>query len=153
MNYNNILILILFLSSTATIITNGVLMINERDNLNFSNLTPDNKGYVFCLIYNEIYLFIILIYNIIYYFYYCLFSCFINGELQFNYNCWKALFFISGIISHIYLLVYLIIQKNKIDDNINNINIIFTVNFLFTIVITIIFNILKKRNNNYLNLV
>ena len=148
MNYNNILISILFLFTTSTVITNGVLMLNEKDKLNFDKLSSFEKGYVFCLIYSEIYLALILVYNIIYYLYYFIFSCYSEGELKFNYSCWKALFLFSGIATHIFLFFILVTQTSVIDSNIHTINIIFNTNLIITVVVTIIFKFLKLKNNN-----
>jgi len=155
MNYNNILISIIFLLSCSTVIANGILMVSEKNNLDFNNLSSIDKGYIFCLIYSELYLGIILIYNIIYYLYYYIFSCYSNGSLKFQYNCWKALFLFSGIITHIYLFYILITNTTYIDTNIHTINIVFNVNFLITLFLTIIFKYFKCKNNkveNYENL-
>ena len=155
MNYNNILISIIFFFTTSTVITNGVLMINEKDKLNFENLSSDNKGYVFALIYTEIFLCLSLIYNFIYYLYNCIFSCYSDNELKFNYSCWKALFLFSGIGIHIYLFFVLITQYTYIDIYVNTINVIFNINFFIIIFLTLIFKFLKCKNNkvsNYENL-
>ena len=148
MNYNNILLSLLFLFSTSTVITNGVLMLNEKDKLDFGKLSSFERGYVFCLIYSEIYIALILIYNIIYYLYYFIFSCYYDGELKFNYSCWKAIFLFSGIATHLFLFFVLATQTFVIDSNIHTINIIFNTNFIITVVITIIFKFLKLKNNN-----
>ena len=100
-------------------------MINEKDKLNFENLSSDNKGYVFALIYTEIFICLTLIYNFIYYLYNCIFSCYSDNELKFNYSCWKALFLFSGIGIHIYLFFVLSTQYTYIDDYVNTINVIF----------------------------
>lgn len=155
MNYNNILISIIFFLSTSTVITNGILMINEKNKLNFTNLSSDNKGYVFALIYTEIFLCLVLIYNFIYYLYNCIFSCYSDNELKFNYSCWKALFLFSGIGIHIYLFFVLITRYAYLDIYVNTINVIFNVNFFITIFLTLIFKFLKYKNNkvsNYENL-
>lgn len=155
MNYNNILISIIFFFTISTVITNGVLMINEKDKLNFSNLSSDNKGYVFALIYTEIFLCLILIYNLIYCIYNCILSCCSDNELQFNYSCWKALFLFSGIGIHVYLFFILTTQFTYIDNYVNTINIIFNVNFFIIIIVTLIFKFLKYKYdkiNNYENL-
>ena len=123
-------------------------MINEKDKLNFYHLSSNNKGYVFCLIYVEVFLSLILIYNLIYYIYNCIFSCYSDNELRFNYNCWKALFLFSGIGIHIYLFYILITRDAYIDDNVNTINVLFNVNFFITIIITLIFKIIKCNKNN-----
>ena len=146
MNYNNILISILFLISSSTVITNGILMINEKNNIHFYNLNNIEKSTVCCLIYNEISISIILIYNIIYYLYYFIFSCFSDNEIQFNYSCSKALFIISCLGTHIFLFFVLVTHKNIINDNIYYINIIFNVNFILTIIFTIIFKLIKVKN-------
>ena len=151
MNYNNILISIIFFFSTSTVITNGILMINEKDKLNFENLSSDNKGYVFALIYTEIFICLTLIYNFIYYLYNCIFSCYSDNELKFNYSCWKALFLFSGIGIHIYLFFVLSTQYTYIDDYVNTINVIFNINFFTTIFLTIIFKFLKCKNNKVNN--
>tara|TARA_B100001121_G_scaffold310515_1_gene342041 strand:+ start:10417 stop:10887 length:471 start_codon:yes stop_codon:yes gene_type:complete len=155
MNYNNILISIIFFLSTSTVITNGILMINEKNKLNFSNLSSDNKGYVFALIYTEIFLCLVLIYNFIYYLYNFIFSCYSDNELKFNYSCWKALFLFSGIGIHIYLFFVLITRYAYIDIYVNTINVIFNINFFIIIFLTLIFKFLKCKNNkvgNYENL-
>ena len=155
MNYNNILISIIFFLTTSTVITNGILMINEKNKLNFTNLSSDNKGYVFALIYTEIFLCLVLIYNFIYYLYNCIFSCYSDNELKFNYSCWKALFLFSGIGIHIYLFFVLITRYAYLDIYVNTINVIFNVNFFITIFLTLIFKFLKYKNNkvsNYENL-
>jgi hypothetical protein len=152
MNYNNILISIIFFFTSSTVLTNGILMIDEKDKLNFNNLSSSNKGYVFCLIYTEIYFILILIYNIIYCLYNCIFSCYSDGQLQIQYNCRTAIFIFSGISTQLYLFYILITEEPYIDIYINTINLIFIINFLITIFITCIFKFLKyKKNktNNY----
>jgi len=104
MNYNNIFISILFFFSGLTVLSNGILMINEKDKINFDNLSLTEKVYVGCLIYTEIYMFIILIYNLVYYIYKFIFSCFSDVDLTFSYSCYKALFIFSGLASHFYLI-------------------------------------------------
>jgi hypothetical protein len=151
MNYNNIFISIIFFFTTSTIVTNGVLMINEKNKLNFSNLSSDNKGYVFALIYTEIFLSLVLIYNFIYYLYNWIFSCYSDNELKINYSCWKALFLFSGIGVYIYLFFVLTTQYTYIDNYVNSINVIFNVNFFTTIFFTIIFKFLKCKNNKVNN--
>jgi hypothetical protein len=154
MNFNNILIFILFLFSSSTIFINGILMIDQKKEINFNyfnDLNNYQKRYVICIIYNEIYLLLILIYNLIYYLYYCIFSCYSDGKLTFNYNCWKSLFLFSGLFTHIYSTYILTNDKYYINETINKINIIFVTNFLSTIFFTIIFNCLKckfKKNIN-----
>ena len=152
MNNNNILISILFLLSSSTVITNGILMINEKNNIHFHNLNNIEKSTICCFIYNEIFICIILIYNIIYYLYYFIFSCFSDKEIQFNYSCSKALFIISGLATNIFLFLVLVTHKNIINNNIYHINIIFNVNFILTIIITIIFKLIKNKKIKYNNL-
>tara|TARA_A100001015_G_C14995824_1_gene716154 strand:+ start:908 stop:1624 length:717 start_codon:yes stop_codon:yes gene_type:complete len=154
-NNNNFLISIIFFLTTSTVISNGILMINEKDNLNFNNLSSNEQGFVVCLIYSEIYLILILIYNIIYYLYYCIFSCYSDGQLRFNYNCWTALFLLSGISIHIYLFYILVTHNIYINENVNTINIIFNVNFILIFFITCLFKFLKCKSNkidNYENI-
>lgn len=147
MNYNNILISILFFFTISTILTNGILMIHEKDKLEFNQLKSLEKGYVFSLVYTEIYLALLVVYNLIYYLYYCIFSCYSEGELTFNYNCYKALFLFSGIATQLFLFYILCFHPNMIDENVNNINIIFNTNFIITIITTIIFKCFKINNN------
>ena len=151
MNYNNILISIMFFLTSSTVITNGILMIKEKDTLNFNNLSTDNKGYVVCLVYMEFYLLFILIYSLIFYFYKCICSCYSESEIKINYNCWKALYLLSGIGINIYLFIILITKNSYIDDNVNTINVLFNVNFFIIIFITILFYFLKKGNNKVSN--
>ena len=54
----------------------------------------------------------------------------------------------SGVASHIILIYFLIKNKNYIDDSIQNINIIFTANFLVSIFVIIVVNIYKKCKKN-----
>lgn len=151
MNYNYILFSILFLFTTSTIITNGLLLSGQKNELNYSNLTSNNKLFVFSLIYTEIYLSIILIYNIIFYLYYCIYSCYSDGTLNSQFNCWKALFLFSGIGTHIILFINLI-NKTYINDNINIINIIFNINFIIIITMTLLFKYLKCKKKNRINI-
>lgn len=152
MNYNNILISILFFISCSTIITNGILMINEKNNIHFNDLNNIEKSTICCLIYNEIFIIIILIYNIIYYLYNFIFSCFSDNEIQFNYSCGRALFIISGIATNIFLFLILITHKNIINNKIYHIIIIFNANFILTIFIIIIFKFIKNKKIKYNNL-
>lgn len=145
MNYNNILISILFFFSSLTVLSNGILMINEKDKLNFNNLSINEKVYVGCLVYTEIYIIIILIYNSIYYIYKFIFSCFSEGELTFSYSCYKSLFILSGLASQFYLIYVLITKDPFIDQNIYNINIIFVSNFLLIIFLATVFKCLKSK--------
>lgn len=153
MNFNNILISILFFLSSLTVITNGIFMLQEKKEINLDNLNNNQKGYIICLIYNEIFLLLILIYNFIYYLYYCIFLCYSDGKLTFNYNCWKAIFLFSGIGTHVYSIYILIENECYINETVNNINIIFVTNFLLTLFLTPLCNCLKyKFKKNYDNL-
>lgn len=149
MNYNNIFISIIFFFSGLSVLSNGILMINEKDKINFDNLSITEKVYVGCLVYTEIYMFIILIYNLVYYIYKFIFSCFSDADLTFSYNCYKALFIFSGLASHFYLIYVLIIKEPFIDQSIHDINIIFVSNFLLIIFLAIVFKFLKstKKEN------
>ena len=71
-------------------------------------------------------------------------------KLRFNYNCWKALYVLSGIGINIYLFIILV-TKIHILNNVNTINILFNVNFFMIIFITILFYFLKKGNNKVSN--
>jgi len=148
MNYNNILILLIFFTSTATVITNGVLMIKEKDVFTLHDSDSFKTSYIICLIYNEIYLFLCLLYNIIFYLYYCIFCCYNDNEIKITYNCWKAIFLFSGIATHIYSFFILVTQNSVINDNVHSINIVFNANFIFIILISCIFKVLKCNNTD-----
>ena len=57
-------------------------------------------------------------------------SCYSESEIKINYNCWKALYVLSGIGINIYLFIILVTRNSYIDDNVNTINILFNINFL-----------------------
>ena len=157
----NILQFLLLLTSSATLLTNGVLMIKEKHNLaennDFNNLNSYEKAYIVLLIYNECFIALILLYYILYYFYYCIYKTFNDRELSSQYSIFKTLFIMTGIASNIYTLHVLIFNKNYIDENVNTINMIFAINFLFDVFLVVSFGIYRiccknKKKINYTEL-
>ena len=148
---NNILIYIIFFLSFLTISSNGILMINEKDKITFNNLSSIDQLYIFCIVYTEIYLIIMFIYNILYYIHYFFVLLFSNTTLTVNFNCYKTIFLLSGIGSHSYLFFILVTDVSEVNENIKTINIIFSTNFILTILISLIscyFNNCSSDDNN-----
>jgi hypothetical protein len=147
MSPNNIIKFLLFLLSTTTFLVNGMFMIKEKDVLNFKNLNKEQDIYVALLIFTEIYIGIILIYNLLYYIYEHFYSCCNDNKLTSSFSLLKTIFLLSGIASHIVIIYYLIKNKNYIDENINNINIIYTSNICACFFIILIINLYKNCVN------
>lgn len=153
MNLNYLLIFLTLLSSTATFLINGYFMIKEKDDIKYTSLDNPGKIYISLLLYNEFYIGVLLIYFYMLILMKFIFSCYSNGSININYSLYKALFFFSGIASHVYTFMILITTtKDYINHNIFKISIVFTINAWFIIFITILFNICKKYSNNYDNL-
>lgn len=138
----------LFISSTLTFLANGILMIKEKDVLNFQKLNKNEDIYVGLLIYTEIYLGIILLYNLLFYIYEQFYNCCNDNKISTSFSFLKTLYILSGLFSHLILVYYLIKHKNYIDENINKINTIFTSNIAFCFFIVCVVNIYKKCSKN-----
>jgi hypothetical protein len=154
MSPNKLLQIVLFITSISTIVTNGILMIKEKDTLDFKTLTDKQDYYVGSLIYNEFFMILLLTYIFLFYIYETIVGCCSDKSTVSTFSIFKILFIISGIVSHVSIMFYLFIHSNYIDENITNISIIFTTNFLFSIVFTLGVNIYKcyhKKDYDELN--
>ena len=154
MNLNYLLIFLTLLSSTSTFLTNGYFMIKESDNIKFTSLDNPDRIYISLLLYNEFYIGVLLIYIYMLILMKFLFSCYSDGNINIDYSLLKAIFFFSGIASHVYTFIILIsYSKYYINYSIFKISLVFTINFLFVIFITILINIFKRlKSSNYYNL-
>lgn len=148
MTPNDFIKIFIFFASLGTVISNGVLMYQEKDQLNFNKLSRNQDFYVGILIYTEIFIGLIVLYNILYYVYNLLHKCCNDNDLSSSFSLLKTIYIMSGVASHIILIYFLIKNKNYIDDSIQNINIIFTANFLISIFTIIVVNIYKKCKND-----
>lgn len=148
MTPNNLIKYILFFSCLGTFLTNGILMIKEKNLLNFSELNKNQDFYVGILIYTEIFLGLITFYNILFYIYKYFYKCCNDNEITSSFSLFKMIFLLSGIVSHITLFYYLIKHKYYIDENIQHINIIFCSNFIFNFFIILFINIYKNCKKN-----
>jgi hypothetical protein len=142
--------LFVFIASTVTVFINGYLMLLEKDKLDFKELTKKEKTYTISLVYNEIYLGIFVIYTFIYFLYHSIMFCYTNKKIELTFSFWKAIYLFSGIISHIYSAYVLFFHPGYIDENIQTININFTVNMfvsLFGVFVTNLINSYKRKDH------
>lgn len=150
MSPNTLIKILLFLSSSITFIVNGILMIKEKNNLNFQSLNKNQDIYLGIIIYTELYLGFILLYNFLFYMYKNFYSCCNDDNITPTFGCFKTLLILSGIGTHIGILYYLINNNIYITEHVNRISIIFISNMCFCIFIILIINIYKKccKKNN-----
>lgn len=154
MNKYLYLISLIYLSSITTISINGYLMIKEKDTLNFLKLSKHQQMYTICLIYNELFIASLIIYNTLFYIYNCIVSCYSDNKSIISFNLWHILYIFTGFFTHFYCIFNLLIHNNYIDNNIQNINIIFTSNMSFIILSTIInYLFIKNKKNDYKSIV
>lgn len=151
MTPNDFIKIFIFFASLGTVISNGVLMYQEKDQLDFNKLTKNQYFYIGILIYTEIFVGLIVLYNLLYYIYNFFYKCCNDNDLSSSFSLFKMIYIISGIVSHLILIYFLIKNKNYIDDSIQNINIIFTGNLLISIFVIIVVNIYKKCIKDYEN--
>ena len=98
MSPNKILQIVLFITSITTIVTNGILMIKEKNTLDFKTLTDKQDYYVGCLIYNECFMILLLTYIFLFYIYETIIGCCSEKSTVSTFSVFKILFIISGII-------------------------------------------------------
>lgn len=145
--------IILFIS--GTVISNGVLMYNEKDTLDFKNLNKYQKIYTVTLVSCEVYLAIILLYVFAFYLYYYSLKCCSDTPIVHSFNIWYFLFFILGLVAHGYVLYHVLFHKDYIDENVENIAIIFCANVGAILLSMIVINIYKKcfsKKKDYVDL-
>lgn len=147
MTPNKLIKILIFLTSTLTFISNGIIMLKEKDTINFQSLNKNQDLYVGLLIYTEIYIGIILLYNLLYYIYEQFYNCCNDNRITTSFSFFKTIFLLTGLVTHMIIAYYLISNKNYIDNNINTISIIFTSNLGISLFIILIINIYKKYSS------
>jgi len=141
---NGLLQFLIMLFITGTVITNGVLMYKERDNLDFDHLTKNQQLYAISLISCEVYLGIILLYFLFYYLYYFSLRCCSDNPIVHSFNIWYFLFMLAGLVIHGFILFHIFLNKDYIDKNVQDIAIVFSSNLGVIIFFVLVINIYKK---------
>jgi hypothetical protein len=151
MTPHNLLKLIIYISTTTVATVNGIMMIKEKEQIDISNLSTTQELYIFFIIYTQIYLILVLLYNILFCIYDNLNNCCSDKKITLTFSVIKVLYFVSGLVSHCFLMYYVFIHKGYIDKTVDIISILYITNIYFVILLTIYINIYIYRNKKNYN--
>lgn len=126
-----------FISSFITCIVAGGLLIKEKDNISFNDLSKDDKIFGGILIFSEIFLFTLVSYFVLS----CIWSglmlcCNDRDTTVYQFSLYKVIYLLGGIASYIYMFVILCQNSIMISNDVTLASWFLVGNFLFVVGIT-----------------
>ena len=143
-----------FITSFITCIVSGGLLIKEKDNISFNQLTKDEKIFGGLLIFSEIFLLTLVSYFVLS----CIWSglvlcCNDRDNTVYQFSIYKILYLLGGIGAHIYLFITLLSNYIMINNDITISSWFLVGNLLFVFTVTTLNKIYNlcciKHNKDY----